>query len=425
MSINLVSSTTDAACLEPDAPIAAPYLLVIQVPCFHKDGHHHAERLWAKDLDEHLRYLADMTLAAPLKTGETPPDILPIEAHDGVFPCRHVDLSCTQTVRHHILYLPRDLFRLWKAIGRSEIVHIGVCGWPIPLGWFAGPMAKIRRKRLVVIIESAPWTVPSTQWRMRLLNAITGWMAPRLTRAADLAIYTQEQYRADLPPRVSSLGHVTPASWIDEDYILSNHEASGSWDAKPQDALRLAFFGRLIEQKGITILIEAIRRVSKDANPVTLDIYGNGVLEPLCIDAARELPARIRMRGVLPYGPPLFEAIRNYHAVVVPGTATEQPRILYDANSQAVPVLATSTDGNRQVITHGTNGWLTTIGDPDALAGLIRKAASDLPALRQMGLGGLETARGFTHREMHRRRWVLLHDLFPRRSTTRPRQDRP
>jgi glycosyltransferase involved in cell wall biosynthesis len=403
-----------SSCAEALAPIAAPYLLVIHVPCFQRNARRWAEPLWEKDLREHLRYLSNLTLAAPLKTGPAPPDAVPIEAPPGCSAPRHVDLSATRTVRHHIFFLPADLFRLWKAIGKSQIVQIGVCGWPIPLGWFAGPMAKLRGKLLVVIIESAPWTVPSTKWRMRLLNAITAWMAPKLTRAADLAIYTQDQYRVDFPPRDATLGHVTPASWIDEEIILSDEQAAAAWHAKPKDTLRLAFFGRLIEQKGISELISAMRQVSQLEKKVTLDVYGQGKLETSCIQAARDLPAHIQVCGFLPYGPEFFATIRKYHAVVVPGTATEQPRILYDANSQAVPILGTATDGNRQVITDGVNGWLTTVGDIDALTALIRKAAHDISALRHLGINGLATARGFTHREMHRRRWVLLQEMISR-----------
>jgi glycosyltransferase involved in cell wall biosynthesis len=373
-----------------------------------QDRRYCVERLWAKDLEEHLRYLSDFTLAAPLKRSGPQAEVLPIDG--GCYPCYHVDLSCTRTVAQHVLRLPFDLVRLWKAIGRSKIVHIGVLGWPIPMGWFAGPMAKLRGKFLVVIIESGDWTLPSARWRRRLFHAVTAWMAPKLTRAANLAIYTQEQYRHDYPPREPTLGHVIPASWIDLEHVLTDQEAAAAWDAKPTDTLSLAFFGRLIEHKGISCLVDAMRRVCRDQKAVTLDIYGEGELEPLCHAAASELAGSVRMRGVLPYGPPLFEAVRRYHAVVVSGYGTEQPRILYDANSQAVPVLGTATDGNKQVVTHGINGLLTSIGDVAALASLISQAANDIPALRLMGLNGLEIARGLTHREMHRQRWILLEE---------------
>jgi glycosyltransferase involved in cell wall biosynthesis len=423
VSTTIVPTSTKRAPLEPPAPIAAPYLLVSHIPCFQRDGRHLVERLWAKDLDEHLRYLANFTLAAPLKAGEPAPEVLPIGVPGEGYLCRHVDLSCTRTIGQHCLRLPADLVRLWKAIGRSEIVHIGVLGWPIPMGWFAGPMAKLRGKFLVVIIESGDWTIPSTKLRRRLLNAVTGWMAPRLARAADLAIYTQEQYRLDYPPRDPQRGHVIPASWIDREHVLSDQEAAAVWDAKPADSLRLAFFGRLTEHKGISYLIDAMRRLCRDNSAVTLDIYGEGELEPLCRAALGELGGHVRMCGVLPYGPQLFAALRQYHAVVVPGLGTEQPRILYDANSQAVPVLGTATDGNKQVITHGKNGWLTAIGDVDALTSLISQAAHDIPALRQMGLFGLETARGLTHREMHERRWVILHEQLSARRFSKEKLD--
>ena len=39
----------------------------------------------------------------------------------------------------------------------ADIVHTGVAGWPIPLGWVVTPIAKIQRKFYLIICESAFW----------------------------------------------------------------------------------------------------------------------------------------------------------------------------------------------------------------------------------------------------------------------------
>ena len=303
VSTTIVSSSPERVSHQPAAPIAVPYLLISHIPCFKHDGQHVVERLWAKDLEEHLQYLSDLTLAAPLKAGEPPPDVLPIDVPGAAYRCQHVDLSYAHSVVRHLFRLPGDLVQLWKAIGRSEIVHIGVLGWPIPMGWFAGPMAKIRGKFLVVIIESGDWTLPSARWRRRLFNAVIGWMAPKLARAADLAVYTQEQYRRDYPPRDPARGHVIPASWIDSDNVLSDQEAAAAWDTKPAQTLRLAFFGRLAEHKGISFLLDSMRKLSRQQRAITLDIYGEGALEPLCDAAAQNRAGTFRCAEFCPMAP--------------------------------------------------------------------------------------------------------------------------
>ncbi len=393
-------------------PITVPYLLVTHIGSYKQGLERYTDRLWSKDLEEHLRYLCDLTIANPLSRGTPPPQTGPIKPPPKGHSFKFVDLSATRTVRHHILFLASDVLRIWSAVGLASIVHVGPGGWPIPMGWFAGPIAKLRRKKLVVIFESADWTIPTRKLRARMYNAINEWIAPKLARWADLAIYTQKQYMMDYPPRDPSLGHVIPASWIDEEIILTQPQADAAWSDKPKVGLKLAFFGRLVEQKGVKVLLDAMGRVLKDGKAVTLDIYGAGSLEATCKEAARLWPNQITMRGEVAYGPAFFEVLRQYHAVIVPGLATEQPRILYDANAQAVPVLCTATDGNQQVVTDGVNGRTMAVNDPEALARLILEVHDDHPSLRRMGYEGLRIAHEHTHREMHRKRWVLLQTLL-------------
>ena len=94
--------------------------------------------------------------------------------------------------------------------------------------------------------------------------------------------------------------------------------------------------------------------------------------------------------------------------MLVPSLADEQPRIVYDAFSQALPVLASATPGLQACVSDGVDGRLFRPADPDALADAVRWAAADADALQQMGLAALATARAMTHQEMHRRRHVLI-----------------
>jgi glycosyltransferase involved in cell wall biosynthesis len=53
-------------------------------------------------------------------------------------------------------------------------------------------------------------------------------------------------------------------------------------------------------------------------------------------------------------------------------------------------------------------GWLVPVGDAAALREALLRAQRNRGELRSMGMAGLEVARSFTHREMHRRRRKLL-----------------
>jgi glycosyltransferase involved in cell wall biosynthesis len=120
----------------------------------------------------------------------------------------------------------------------------------------------------------------------------------------------------------------------------------------------------------------------------------------------------------VPYGEPFLNLLRGFDAVVVPSLSDEQPRITYDAFSQAVPVLGSATGGIREVVESGVDGRLTSPGDVGALAESIIWAAGNRSELRRMGLRGLAKVRGATHREMHRNRHALLRRIMDGRLTT-------
>jgi glycosyltransferase involved in cell wall biosynthesis len=117
---------------------------------------------------------------------------------------------------------------------------------------------------------------------------------------------------------------------------------------------------------------------------------------------------QIEVLGTIPYGREFFRLLQQYHAVVVPSTSDEQPRIVYDAYSQAVSVLANNTAGLRDCIENGITGSIANCNDPVALANLLKQSGENLNLLQKMGMAAMKYARSLTHEEMHRQRWQLL-----------------
>lgn len=406
---------------EEPPPIGAPYLICLNVPCYRdQQGRRFFDPLWHKDLTQHLRYLHNLTLACPCETGEPPPGAI-----EGVWSqprIQFVDLAASHNIVEAILHLPSTAARLWRAIGRADIVHSGVAGWPIPAGWLASLLAAIRGKISVIVVESAPWRLrpglPAT-FRKKLRASLSETLARWCVRRAQLFIATQREYLATLPARDSNAGHVIHASWLDDDAILSPEAAAESWRSKslsPGATLKLVFAGRLDRSKGILTLLEAMRQSSRERIPVELNILGQGELLHECEQAARDLrgAARIRTAGVLPYGPAFFGVLREHHAMVVPSLSDEQPRVVYDAFSQAVPVLASDTPGLLECVQHERTGLIAPAGRPACWARRFRWCLDHPDRLEAMGTAGLEVARGLTHQEMHRRRWRLLAALIKR-----------
>lgn len=395
------------------------YLLLVQLPWYQDErGDVWLDRLWHRDFVAHLRYLAHLTVAAPRDTKRDQPGLVRVDVPDGVR-LEFVALPRVESTRAALLALPRTLATLWRAIGRADIVHSGVAGWPIPIGWLANPIALLRRRRLVIVIESAPWRYESADGAgpgQRLRAQLTEWLARWATRRADLALFTQPAYRDAFMQGGRGLGVVTPATWIEEEEILEEQAARRAWDAKGE-RVRVLFAARLVEEKGVHLVLEAVRQLSARGVEIDLDVIGDGPLREACVEAGAHAerlaqPARLRLLDPVDYGAPFFALLRSYHAALVPSLGDEQPRIVFDAYAQAVPVLASDTDGLRPNVEEGSTGWLFERGNAEALAETLERATREPARLREMGLGSLSVARGATHRGMHARRHEILLERF-------------
>ena len=392
-------------------------------------GRGYVEPLWHKDLMQHLRYLPRMTLIAACDPKlAPPPDSVLIEG-DLARQLRVVTVPYKLTWPSALLWAPVTMRRIWREVTDADLVFAGFIEWPIPFGWLATPIVRWKRKPYYTFFDSAFWRLPDGVPKP-IHHRVRGWFTERLNRLClrhvDLAFITHEGYR-DAFDKSPERAHLIHASWIDEANVLDEADAHASWHDKSRDRdapLRIVFAGRLEEAKGVRVLLDAFDLVDSSKARVTLDMLGTGALEPMCIAAAADPDRDINFLGTVPYDE-LFALLRGYDAVIVPTVSDEQPRIVYDAFSQAVPVIASDTDGLRDCVDDGDNGMLVPANDPLALAQAIERAADDRALLEKLGMNGLEVARGLTHADMHAQRRPLLHALVSsRQSRKRPRNRR-
>jgi glycosyltransferase involved in cell wall biosynthesis len=394
-------------------PFTERYLLVIGLPYYLDEaGGVWLDRLWHRDLVLHLEYLPRLILAAPRmpKAGER--DLVQLAEADRRR-LQFVALPPMRSKREALFALPAALGALWRAVGQADTVHSGIAGWPLPLGWFVNPCALLRKRKLVVVIESAFWRLtPSTPrtmaklLRYHLTESLGRWS----TNRAHLVIATHRGYLRSLATHPRGITAVTPASWVREEDLLGAEAAALLWQRRQAGPVRFAFFGRLIPDKGVRVLLEAIRELAASEAAPQIDIIGQGELRDECTRAAAAFPF-VRVLDPVPYGEPFFSLAREYHAIIVPSLSDEQPRIIYDAFSQAVPVICSDTEGNRDEVAEGATGWLAEAGSPRALARTLLEAAAQRRELARRGMNALERARATTHAEMHRRRAELLQQM--------------
>jgi glycosyltransferase involved in cell wall biosynthesis len=398
--------------------IKVPYLLVLHMPYFvDAGGRVFLERTWHHDLVQHLHYLRALTLAAPLRP--LPADttqLVPIE--DGLRTRLGLVPLPPQTSRiRAIAELPGIFWALWRAIGKAEIVHTGTGGWPLPLGWLASPIAKLRRKKLLIIVESAPWTLTgkkgsNASLRKRVEASLYEQMSKYWCPRADLSFYTQPAYLERYHRNGKGPAYVAPATWVNAEDILEDTQCRLLWDSKMREPVRFLFAGRLVAEKGVKIILEAVEKLTKQGVRGAVHVIGEGSLRDNVIAAERMAPFGLKYFEPLPYGATFLNFLQRYHAVVVPSLSDEQPRILFDAAARGVAILASETDGLRPYVENDRSGRLIPPGDSGALAEAMASAVANPAVLRGFAMEALSRVRGKTHRAMHAERSrIIARDL--------------
>ncbi len=144
--------------------------------------------------------------------------------------------------------------------------------------------------------------------------------------------------------------------------------------------------GRLSEQKGFTLLIEAVALVLNDLPDLRLTLVGDGDLRPQ-IEAAiarHGLDGRVILTGWLDESR-VRDALAASQALIVPSFAEGLPVVIMEAMASGRPVIATAIAGIPELVTPDT-GWLVPAGDAEALAQAIRVMASTpIDRLSEMG----------------------------------------
>jgi glycosyltransferase involved in cell wall biosynthesis len=169
-------------------------------------------------------------------------------------------------------------------------------------------------------------------------------------------------------------GHHIPNAINSIDFAPASRAAARRAAGIPLDGLLIGTVARLVPQKGVGVLIDAVRDVP-DANAV---IIGDGPLRATLERQAADLGGRVRFMGMRDDVAALLPALDIF---VLPSQWEGEPIALLQAMACGLPCVATATDGSNELL-RGGRGLITKIDDPKDLAAAIRTLA-DSPDRRQ------------------------------------------
>ncbi|MFP3525927.1 glycosyltransferase, partial [Pantoea sp. SIMBA_072] len=102
---------------------------------------------------------------------------------------------------------------------------------------------------------------------------------------------------------------------------------------------------RLVLDKGVLLVLEAIEQLEVENIEITVTLMGEGDFKEHCLRFAAEDHGgiEVRFQNAVDYGNDFFDIIAQHDWLLVPTLKQEQPRIIFDAFSQGVPVIGSDT----------------------------------------------------------------------------------
>jgi glycosyltransferase involved in cell wall biosynthesis len=156
----------------------------------------------------------------------------------------------------------------------------------------------------------------------------------------------------------------------------------------PPHAFLALFVGRLDEQKGVDLLLEAAEQVVAQNVEWHLLIVGDGPEAQSLREWSEHRPAlsaRVHWLGRRDDVPALLKTV---DLLVLPSRWEGMPNVVLEALAARRAVVASAVEGTDELVIPGQTGWLVPPGDAEALASALLEASSDASRLERFGRAG-------------------------------------
>jgi colanic acid/amylovoran biosynthesis glycosyltransferase len=275
-----------------------------------------------------------------------------------------------------------------------DVLHVH---WIVPQG--AAALLAARR---------VPWLVTTLGGDVYALSdPVSSWLKRAVLRRARAITAMNSDMRARLIAQgaPADVTHVLPMG-ADVDAVRA---AAAGEQRVPG---RIVFAGRLVEKKGVAVLLEAMHRLTVAG--WTAEIVGDGPLRAELTARAAGLP--VTFRGQLSRSELSRSCARAEIAVIPSVTAASGdqdglPVALIEAMALGCAVVASRIAGIDAAVVDGDSGLLVPPGDPAALAAALDELLTDADRRAKLGVGARARADEFSVTGFGARYTALLRDV--------------
>lgn len=210
-------------------------------------------------------------------------------------------------------------------------------------------------------------------------------------------IYVQTQGMKDKLNHIVNENHIT---------VLPNPKPYRCVEIKKFDLQsdikerRLLFLSRVRKEKGVELLIEAIKDVDKRIGVnCSLDFYG--IITPDYKERFFNLISEnqnVKYKNVLPSDNTLVNIINSYYVMIFPTMCVEEgfPGVLSDAALAGLPVIASNVAYNNEIIKDGVNGLLFENGNKNDLADKLYFLLKNINIRNQLAINNHECSKKYS-----------------------------
>ena len=258
------------------------------------------------------------------------------------------------------LYLSKRPLRPLNAFAPDVVVAGGGGIWSSPAN--IAVLAARRRRGWAVVPWWGSFTRPHPTWPRRLADP---WVK-YFMRTADACLAYGTRQARDL----AAMGVDPARTVIAPITALAPERPPTPESIRTGQDTRFLFVGRLIERKGLEVLLAAFALLEGGE----LWIAGDGPLNEAVSQAAARDP-RIRLFGHVP-GEGLSDLYSEVDALVVPSLYEAWGLVVHEGLAHGLPVIATDQVGSADdLIDPGVNGYVVAAGSAEETAQAMRSIA--------------------------------------------------
>lgn len=154
---------------------------------------------------------------------------------------------------------------------------------------------------------------------------------------------------------------------------------------------RLVCVGRLCEQKGQLLLLEALQQLAEAGVSFEMVLAGDGPMRAVVEQdiVRRGLVGKVQVTGWIS-NETVRKHILDARAMVLPSFAEGLPVVIMESLALGRPVISTYVAGIPELVENGVNGWLVPAGSVDDLVKALREVlAVPVEQLTAMGRAGM------------------------------------